>query len=39
LAGKSVHSARHWFLVIANRSRSHAVWQFAWDRLTHVQFS
>lgn len=39
LAGKIVHSARQCFLVISNRYRYQAVWQFALNRLTHLQFS
>jgi hypothetical protein len=39
LAGKIVHSARQCFLVISNRYRYQAVWQFALGRLAHLQFS
>jgi Transposase DDE domain group 1 len=39
LAGKIVHSARQGFLVISNRYRYQAVWQFALGRLVHLQFS
>jgi len=39
LAGKIVHSARQCLLVISNRYRYQAVWQFALNRLTHLQFS
>ncbi len=39
LAGKIVHSARQCFLVISNRYRYQAVWQFALGRLTHLRFS
>jgi Transposase DDE domain group 1 len=38
LAGKIVHSARQCFLVISNRYRYQAVWQFALGRLAHLQF-
>jgi hypothetical protein len=33
-----VHSARQCFLVISNRYRYQAVWQFALGRLAHLQF-
>jgi DDE family transposase len=39
LAGKLVHSARQCFLVLSNRYRYQAVWQFALERLAHLQFS
>lgn len=39
LAGKIVHSARQCFLVISDRYRYQAVWQFALGRLAHLQFS
>jgi Transposase DDE domain group 1 len=39
LAGKIVHSARQGFLVLSNRYRYQAVWQFALGRLAHLQFS
>ena len=39
LAGKIVHSARQCFLVLSNRYRYQAVWQFALGRLAHLQFS
>ena len=38
LAGKIVHSARQGFLVLSNRYRYQAVWQFALGRLTHLKF-
>jgi hypothetical protein len=39
LAGKIVHSARQWFLVLSTHYRSQSVWQFALGRLAHLQFS
>ncbi|MBI3300690.1 MAG: IS1380 family transposase [Deltaproteobacteria bacterium] len=39
LAGKIVHSARQCFLVLSNRYRYQAVWQFALGRLAHLQFN
>jgi hypothetical protein len=39
LAGKIVHSARQSFLVLSDRYRYQAVWQFALDRLAHLQFN
>jgi hypothetical protein len=39
LAGKIVHSARQCFLVISDRYRYQAVWQFALGRLAHLKFS
>lgn len=39
LAGKIVHSARQCFLVLSDRYRYQAVWQFALDRLAHLQFN
>jgi Transposase DDE domain group 1 len=39
LAGKIVHSARQWFLVLSNHYRYQSVWQFALGRLAHLQFS
>jgi Transposase DDE domain group 1 len=39
LAGKIVHSARQCFLVLSDRYRYQAVWQFALGRLAHLQFS
>jgi hypothetical protein len=38
LAGKLVHSARRVFLVISDCYRYQAVWQFAMNRLAHLQF-
>jgi Transposase DDE domain group 1 len=38
LAGKIVHSARQYFLVISNRYRYPALWRFALGRLAHLQF-
>jgi Transposase DDE domain group 1 len=38
LAGKIVHSARQCFLVISNRYRYQAVWQFALGQLAHLKF-
>lgn len=38
LAGKIVHTARRCFLMISNQYRYQAVWQFAIDRLAHLQF-
>ena len=39
LAGKIVHSARQCFLVLSNRYRYRAVWQFALGRLAGLKFS
>jgi hypothetical protein len=38
LAGKLVHTARRVFLVISDCYRYQAVWQFAMNRLAHLQF-
>ncbi len=38
LAGKLVHSARQIFLVISDSYRYQTVWQFAMQRLPHLQF-
>ena len=38
LAGKIVHTARRCFLMISDQYRYQAVWQFAIDRLAHLQF-
>jgi hypothetical protein len=38
LAGKIVHTARRCFLMLSDRYRYQAVWQFAIARLTHLQF-
>jgi Transposase DDE domain group 1 len=38
LAGKLVHTARRYFLVISDHYRYQAVWRFAIGRLTHLQF-
>ena len=38
LAGKLVHTARRCFLMLSDRYRYQAVWQFAIARLTHLQF-
>jgi hypothetical protein len=38
LAGKLVHTARRVFWVISDCYRYQAVWQFAMNRLAHVQF-
>jgi hypothetical protein len=38
LAGKLVHTARQVFLVISDSYRYQTVWQFAMQRLTHLQF-
>jgi hypothetical protein len=37
-AGKLVHTARWVFLVITDHYRYQTVWQFAMQRLTHLQF-
>ena len=39
LAGKIGHSARQCFLVLSDRYRYQSVWQFALDRLAHLQFN
>jgi DDE family transposase len=38
LAGKIVHTARRCFLMLSDRYRYQAVWQFAIARLAHLQF-
>jgi len=38
LAGKIVHTARRCFLMLSDRYRYQAVWQFAIVRLAHLQF-
>jgi hypothetical protein len=38
LAGKIVHTARRFFLMLSDRYRFQAVWRFAIDSLTHLQF-
>ena len=38
LAGKIVHTARRWFLMLSDRYRYQAVWSFAIGRLAHLQF-
>jgi Transposase DDE domain group 1 len=38
LAGKLVHTARRFFLVISDHYRYQGVWRFAIDRLAHLQF-
>jgi len=38
LAGKIVHTARRFFLMLSDRYRFQAVWRFAIDRLAHLQF-
>ena len=38
LAGKLVHTARRCFLMLSDRYRYQAVWQFAIARLAHLQF-
>lgn len=38
LAGKLVHTARRYFLVISDHYRYQAVWRFAIGRLVHLQF-
>lgn len=38
LAGKLVHTARRYFLVISEHYRYQAVWHFAMGRLIHLQF-
>ena len=38
LAGKIVHTARRFFLVISDHYRYQGVWRFAIDRLAHLQF-
>jgi hypothetical protein len=38
LAGKLVHTARRYFLVISDHYRYQAVWHFAIGRLIHLQF-
>jgi Transposase DDE domain group 1 len=38
LAGKIVHTARRFFLMISDHYRYQGVWRFAIDRLAHLQF-
>jgi Transposase DDE domain group 1 len=38
LAGKIVHTARRFFLVLSNHYRYQGVWQFTIARLAHLQF-
>jgi hypothetical protein len=38
LAGKIVHTARRCFLMLSDQYRYQSVWQFAIDRLAHLQF-
>jgi Transposase DDE domain group 1 len=38
LAGKIVHTARRCFLMLSAQYRYQTVWQFAIDRLAHLQF-
>jgi Transposase DDE domain group 1 len=38
LAGKIVHTARRWFLMLSDQYRYQAVWRFAINRLAHLQF-
>jgi Transposase DDE domain group 1 len=38
LAGKIVHTARRYFLMLSDRYRYQAVWRFVIGRLAHLQF-